>query len=204
MIEFAPFAILRPWWIAAIPALALALHFAAKRAVGIAAWERAIDPLLMGALQRMGAVLPGSSRRHWPAMALAGLIALALSGPAVRTGDLTAFRNLDGLVMVVDLSKSMTEGGSLATALSATRLVVQSAGARPVALVVFGEDAYEASGFTIDARALGTTIAVLDGETVPGAGSRPVGCWCRKSVIMRRRNGRSNWPSWSVGKPRLQ
>lgn len=98
---------------------------------------------------------------------------LALSGPATKTAELSAFRNLDGLVLAVDLSRSVTNSGNLPAALSAVRLAAQSAGSRPVALVVYGEDAYEASGFTIDMHALGTTIAVLDAETVPGAGSRP-------------------------------
>ena len=173
MIELGPLAILRPWWLLAIPLILVGAHLMSKRVAGLAAWERAIDPLLMTALRHMGAALPGSSKARWMAATLAALIALALSGPATLTGDLKAFRNLDGLVIAADLSRSVTESGNLPHALSAARLVAASAGSRPIALVVYGQDAYEASGFTIDARALGTTIALLDGETVPGAGSNP-------------------------------
>jgi Ca-activated chloride channel homolog len=173
VIEFGPFAILRPWWLLALPAIALAAFLLSRRAIGLAAWEQAVDPLLMSALRQMGQVIPGGPQRQWPIAALAGAIALALSGPATKTAELSAFRNLDGLVLAVDLSRSVTGSGNLPTALSAARLAAEAAGSLPVALVVYGEDAYEASGFTIDKRALGTTIAVLDAETVPGAGSNP-------------------------------
>jgi Ca-activated chloride channel family protein len=173
MIELGPLALLRPWWLLALPAIALAYAFLATRPTGLAAWERAVDPHLMRALRRMGLAVPGAAQRPWLPATLAALIALALCGPATRGGDLTAFRNLDGLVIAADLSRSVSGSAAFPMALSAARLVAEGARARPVALIVYGQDAYEASGFTIDARALGTTIALLDGETVPGAGSNP-------------------------------
>ena len=173
MIELGPLAILRPWWLAALPAIAVVLYLLSRRLTGLSAWDRAIDPLLMQALRQMGATVPGSPGSRWIAAAIAAIIAIALAGPSTRTGDLTAFRNLDGLVIAIDLSRSVTEGRSLSTALTSARLVADNAGSRPVALIAYGQDAYEASGFTIDTRVLGTTIALLDSETVPGAGSRP-------------------------------
>ena len=73
----------------------------------------------------------------------------------------------------MDLSQSVTVSGRLDETLAAARQLLGQAGTRPVALIVYGGDAYMASAFTSDHRALGTTIAVLDGETLPELGSRP-------------------------------
>jgi Ca-activated chloride channel family protein len=173
MIEVFGIELLRPLWLLVLPAVAAIGYFSTSRGTALAGWDLAIDPALLAALHRLGRVVPGSGRRNWFPAATAALIALALVGPAKEARQGTTFRNLDGLVIVVDLSRSVTEGKHLAETLAAMRLVTQQAGTRPVALVVYGGDAYLASAFTTDLRALGTTIAVLDGETVPDTGSRP-------------------------------
>jgi Ca-activated chloride channel family protein len=173
MIEAGQFALLRPWWLLAIPATTLLAWFMARRWVALGGWDRIIEAPLRPVLEKLGHIARGQSTRQWTGAALASAIALALSGPALYTTDRSAFRNLDGLVIAVDLSRSMTDGGNLPRALTASRMLLAGAGARPAALIVYGEDAYVASAFTIDPRSLGNTIAVLDNETVPGAGSRP-------------------------------
>lgn len=174
MIEIAGFAFLRLSWILVLPLVAVLGFAFARRASALSGWDRAADPALLAALQRLGRVVPGSGGKIWlPPAAAAVVISLALVGPAREARDGESFRNLDGLVIAIDLSRSIAEGGGLAPALTAARLVADRAGSRPVALVVYGGDAYLASTFTTDAVALGTTIAVLDGATVPDAGSRP-------------------------------
>ena len=173
MIEIGGLALLRPVWILGVPAALLAGWLIARRVAALAGWDRAIDPALVHALHRIHRVVPGSGRVSVLPTIAAVLIAVALTGPAIRRADGTAFRNLDGVVLVIDLSRSVATGGRFTEALTAARLVADRAGSRPVALVVFAGDAYLASTFTTDADALGTTIAVLDGETVPDPGSRP-------------------------------
>ena len=174
MIEIGDFVLLRWVWFAAVPLVILLSFSFARQTSALAGWDRAADPALLAALHRLGRVVPGSGGKRWlmPA-ATAVLISLALVGPAREARDGQSLRNLDGLVIVIDLSRSLAEGGHLSEALTAARLVADRARARPVALVVYGGDAYLASTFTTDAAALGTTIAVLDGETVPDLGSRP-------------------------------
>lgn len=166
-------ALLRPWWLLAAPAALLLGLAASRRVAGLAAWEKAVDPGLMRALERLGWVVPGGGRGVWLVPLLAVILALALSGPARESRDGAAFRNLDGLVLVVDLSRSMAEGGRLDEALTAARVVARRAGSRPAALVVYAGDAYLASAFTTDRDALGALVAALDGQTVPDEGSRP-------------------------------
>lgn len=173
MIEVFDLMILRPQWLLALPLIAGLSYFLMPRMTALAGWQRAVDPDLMQALEHLGRVVPGSGRRNWFPAATALMIAIALIGPAKQVSEGGSFRNLDAVILVMDLSRSMAEGGHLETSLTAARLAVEQAGTRPVALIVYGGDAYLASAFTSDHRALGTTIAVLDGETVPDIGSRP-------------------------------
>nr|WP_245396557.1 VWA domain-containing protein [Jiella sonneratiae] len=156
----------------AIPALAILAFLALRRARGLGAWESAIDPVLMQALERFGRVVPGRGRRLLIPVAVAALVALALTGPAHRIADPETFRNLDGIVVAVDLSRSIVESDGLADAQAATQLVLQRAGGRPVAMIVYAGEAYVASAFTEDAAALSPLVAVLDGTVVPNPGSR--------------------------------
>ena len=101
------------------------------------------------------------------------LAALALSGPASERGAVSTFRNLDGLVLAFDVSRSLASGGNLAAARIAAARAAAAAAPRPVALVAYAGDVYLASSFTTDPAALDATLAALDGDTVPDAGSRP-------------------------------
>ncbi|MFT3971970.1 MAG: VWA domain-containing protein [Amaricoccus sp.] len=171
MITWGELALLRPWWLLALPVIALTARLADRRARAPAGWAAAMDPVLLQAMGRLGRVLPGTRRSGRLPAALLATLSLALAGPALRDRSAPTFRNLDGLVVVLDLSRSMSAGGALDEAESAARLVVQAAGARPAGLVVYAGDAYLASPLTTDGAALGPLIAALDGETVPDPGS---------------------------------
>lgn len=167
------FDLLRPAWLLAIPVLALVAVLFARRGHSLGGWDQAVDTPLMAALDRLGKVSHGAKQTRWLAPLIAGLIALALTGPAKERADGVAFRNLDGVVIAFDLSSSMIEGGRFTDAQTTVRLIAQSVGSRQVALVVYGGDAYRASAFTTDRAALGQIIAFLDAETMPDGGSRP-------------------------------
>lgn len=167
------FDLLRPAWGLAVPLVALLGVVFARRGQALGAWNMAVDAPLMAALERLGKVSHGTRRTWWLAPMIAACIALALTGPAKNRNDGVAFRNLDGVVIAVDLSPSMIQGGRFQDAMTAARLIAQSVGSRQVALVVYGGDAYRASAFTTDASALGQTIAFLDDETLPDDGSHP-------------------------------
>lgn len=165
--------LLRPEWALAIPLVAVLAFFCARRTAALGAWDRAVDGPLMAAMDRLGKVSHGAKHTLWLPPLIAALVALALIGPAKERRDGTAFRNLDGVVIAVDLSRSMVEGARFADAMTVARLVASSVGSRQVALVVYGGDSYLASAFTTDAEALGQTIAFLDEKTMPDPGSRP-------------------------------
>jgi len=167
------FALLRPWWLAVLPLVGLLALRAAWRAAPLGDWARAVDPALMAALRRRGAVLGGRRQANLAAALAAGLTALALTGPAVERADATTFRNLDALVLVIDLSRSVGEGGDLKAVRQTAQGLAEAAGTRPVAVVVYAGDAYLAAPPTTDRDSLGTTLFALDADTVPDRGSHP-------------------------------
>jgi len=167
------FTLLRPLWLLAIPLVAVLALRAAWRSAPLGDWTRAVDPALMDWLARRGAVLGGRRQANLVAALGAGLIALALTGPAVERPEAATFRNLDATVVVLDLSRSLTEGGRFKEARQAAEAVAQAAGTRAVALVVFAGDAYLAASPTTDRESLGTTLFALDADTVPDRGSHP-------------------------------
>lgn len=164
--------LLRPWWLAVVPIVAVLAYFSAHASAGIGDWRRVIDRELLSALAARGAIIPGISRGRFAASFLASLIACALAGPAVERAESATYRNLDAIVIAIDLSRSVVVGGRLAEARVAARTVAEAAGPRQVALVVYAGDAYLANAFTTDQDALGATIGALDGQTVPDPGTR--------------------------------
>ncbi|MEN3791901.1 vWA domain-containing protein [Fulvimarina sp. MAC3] len=172
MLELGPFFLLRPWWLLCFAALAALAVIALRRARGLGAWESAVDPALLAAMERFGRIVPGKARRILPPIGTAATLILALSGPATRIANPETFRNLDGVVLAVDLSRSIVEGGSLDDAQVAAQSVLQNSAGRPVALLVYAGEAYVASAFTTDALALSPLIAVLGKDIVPNPGSR--------------------------------
>lgn len=162
---------MRPWALAFIP-VALILGALIVRTVrDLGDWERAMDPHLLAAMQGLGRISGGAPRRAWlPAFVLAAL-GVALAGPGIERRDIAGYRNLDAVVLVVDLSPSVTQDPRLFEALTAARLVVQSAGTRQIGLIVFAAEAYEAASLTTDPNAMDGILALIDGETMPVDGS---------------------------------
>lgn len=162
---------LRPPWLAAVPLVAAVTYLTIRKFGALGDWRQVIEPKLLDALIARNAVVAGKGRRRFAAAVVAGLAALALAGPAVQRGGIGAFRNLDAMVLVIDLSHSTAAAGTIAEARAAAALIVQAASSRQIALIVYGGDAYLATPFTTDIDWLQTTIFDLDGQTVPDPGT---------------------------------
>lgn len=167
-------ALLRPLWLLALPAFAGFALLLWRRQRGAGDWSRVIDPALLAALAALGRIERAGPGAAWlAALAAAALTALALTGPSVERRDAAAFRNLDGVVFVLDASPSATGGVGWQALLTMGRSGIAALGARPGALVVFAGDAYVASDMTADTRQIGLTLSLVDAGTVPDPGSRP-------------------------------
>ena len=173
MIEVFGLALLRPWWILGLPVAALAMLAAVRRAGGVGDWRRAVDPHLLEALTRRGAVVAGKGGGAAFAAAGSALIALALLGPAVERSQTTSFRNLDTIIIALDLSRSVADSPQFRDAKIAALEAAEAGGSRQVAVIAFAGDAYLVSPPTADRKGLETTLFSLDGGAVPDLGSAP-------------------------------
>lgn len=165
--------LLRPGWLAALPAVAILAFLVWRRREG-GAWHRLIDPALLAALDRLGALNRGGlDRAPFAACAAAALLVLALAGPAVPREEATHLERQDPIVLLLDLSPSVVAGPGLADLQAAAARVLALANGRPVGIMVYAADAYVASAPTNDAASLQGLIAVLGSDTMPVGGSRP-------------------------------
>lgn len=166
--------LLRPLWLLLLPLLAVFGWWLWTRRAGVGDWARVADPALLAAMAALGRVEHGGRRVPLGAPLLAAvLIVLALSGPALERRDAVSFRNLDGVVLVVDASRSVTEDARWPQLLTMGRFAVAGLGSRPGGLIVYAGDAYVAEDITVDHRQLGQTLSLIAPETVPDPGSRP-------------------------------
>ncbi len=166
--------LLRPWWLLGLPVLIAVGWWMYTRRGGLGDWQKATDPALMRAMMALDRVDNSASRAPLLAMLSAVCVTLlALSGPAVERREALSFRNLDGVLFVVDTSASVTENARWPQMLTMGRFGIAALGTRPGGLIVFGGDAYVATDMTLDHVQLGQTLSLLDAQTVPDPGSRP-------------------------------
>ena len=170
------FVLVRPWWLAAIPA-GLALVWWLRRRHGHgASWEAIVDPALLPHLVA-GA---GTPRREWPwaVMAFAVIVAgLALAGPAFERLEQPVFRSLAARVIVLDVSRSMDARDLVPSRMVRARhkvsdLLRRSRDGR-TGLVVFAGDAFVVAPLTRDADTLVHLLSAIDTGVIPVQGSRP-------------------------------
>lgn len=167
-------ALLRPLWLLALPALAAVVLALYRRRARLGDWEQVIDAQMLAALRVLGRVeQTGTAARGMLAIAAAGIVALSLSGPAFERRDAAAYRNLDGVVFVLDASLSATESADWPELQAMGRFGVAALQTRPAALIVYAGDAYVATDMTADTRQLGLTMSLIGADTVPDPGSRP-------------------------------
>ncbi len=166
--------LLRPFWLLALPLLAAIGWWLHTRRGGLGDWQRAADPALLRAMAALGRVDTRASRAPLVAvLAALAITVVALAGPAVERREALSFRNLDGVLFLIDGSASVTEDPRWTQMQTMGRFGLASLGTRPGGLIVFGGDAYVASDMTLDHVQLGQTFSLIDAETVPDPGSRP-------------------------------
>jgi Ca-activated chloride channel family protein len=174
MIAFGHFALLRPWWLLALPAIGLLFALSRPRAGALGSWDKAADAHLLAAMVARGAAAPGAGRLRAPAV-LATLVlgTIALAGPAWLRTDQSRLRNLDATILVVDASQDLGGNSGIREAASAAHEILQHLAARQAGLIVYAGDAYIASALTDFPGAIDTDLFALDESTVPDPGTRP-------------------------------
>lgn len=167
------FVLLRPWWLLVPPALLLLAFWSRRRGAPAGGWERVMPPATLAAMRRLGHLGAGDPRAGVAALLAAGLVGIALAGPAVRRSDAPLLVESGAILIALDLSPSVAEGPALADAKAAAASVLAAGGGRPVGLLLYAGEAYEVAAPTADPAVLQSDVAVLGPGTMPGEGSRP-------------------------------
>lgn len=172
MIAWGHVALLRPWWLLALPVVAFVFLLSKPRGGGLGGWEKAADSHLLAAMVARGAARGGMLRT--PAVLITLVLGiLALAGPAIQRTAKDRLRNLDATVVVMDVSQEMTGGGGIREAASAAHDILDHVSARQAGLIVYAGDAYVASALTDFTGAIDADLFSLDDQTVPDFGVRP-------------------------------
>jgi Ca-activated chloride channel family protein len=166
--------ILRPFWLIALPIVIGLMVWRLRRAGHSGDWQTTIEPHLLAAMTALGRVETGRHRLTSSApFIVTGAVVLALMGPALERRDAQTFRNLDGVVFVIDVSGSVVRDESWPKLVNLARAGLSVLGSKPAALIVYGGDTYLASPLTTDHVQLGQTVSLLDEDTMPDRGNRP-------------------------------
>jgi Ca-activated chloride channel family protein len=174
-VNLSEFIFLRPWWLI-VPPFLLVLGFIWRQRGNEGDWVRAIDPHLLRALDRRGAFkVRGTGHRRFPLwLMVAVILAIALAGPAIRRQASDSFRNVDGVIIALDTSKSMIDSGAATDGqIAATQLIDNSAASQQVGLILFAGDAYLGSPFSADRQVLHPLLAGDLSGVVAEQGSNP-------------------------------
>lgn len=172
MIALGHVALLRPWWLAGLPLVALLFALSKPRGGALASWENAADAHLLAAMVARGAATGGRVRA--PAiLATLCLGFVALAGPAIQRTSQDRLRNLDATLIAIDVGSDMSGPGAIREAASTAHDLLQHIGARQAGLIVYGGDAYVASALTDFTGGIDADLFALDDQTVPDPGVRP-------------------------------
>jgi len=165
--------LLRPWWMAALPVLVLLALWIWRRGPDAGGWQQVMPARMLAAMRALGHLQGQTGSFGVASFTAAGLIALALAGPALPRSDAPVLAGNGAVLIAIDMSPSVAESPALADAQAAAAQVLAAANGRPVGLILFAGEAYDVAAPTADPATLETQIAVLGPETMPDKGSRP-------------------------------
>ncbi|MCP4488555.1 MAG: VWA domain-containing protein [Gammaproteobacteria bacterium] len=168
------FHFLRPLWLLAFIPLLLVLWYGFNYRATSRSWQAVVDAELLPHL------LSGNSQGRksglWLALSLAVTLAiLALAGPAWERLPQPIFRQQSGLVIVLDLSRSMDAGDIKPSRLVRARhkiadiLTLRKEG--QTALVTYAADAFVVTPLTEDAATINALLPSLSTQIMPVQGS---------------------------------
>lgn len=167
--------LLRPWWLTALPLLALAALYVWRRGTGAGGWEKVMPPRMAAGMMALGHLRTGTRWQRLAPMAGAAALVAGLAGPALPRADVPVFAQSDAVVIAIDMSPSVAAGPALADAQAAAAGLLTQLAGRPVGLILYAGEDYAVAAPTSDPATLESQIAVLDGEIIPDEGSHPAG-----------------------------
>lgn len=177
--------LLRPWWLLALPLLAILALWRWQQGPAGGGWERVMPPVMVEAMRALGHLGGGARRQGVALLASAFLLSLGLCGPAVPRADAPVLAGSGAVVIALDMSPSVTEGPALADAQAAAAALLTAVSGRPVGMLLYSGEAYEVAAPTSDPATLESQIAVLARDTMPSGGSRPASALALARQMLR-------------------
>ena len=170
----AQFHLLRPWALLGLLPAALLLWLLWRRKAAASQWRQYIDPGLLPHLLD-GAGERGSRRLLVGLGAIWLLAILALSGPTWEQRPSPVQRQVDALVLVLDLSPSMVVEDVAPSRMVRARLkvaeILQRRQEGETGLIVYGGDAHVVTPLTSDTETIATLLPSLSPGVMPLPGS---------------------------------
>ncbi len=166
----------RPWWFAALAPLAALLWLLARGRFSGKSWEAVCDAHLL-TFMLLGRAINVGRRSFLYLTGLAGVLAIAaLAGPAWERLPQPVLRDDSALVVVLDLSLSMSAVDVKPNRLARARFKVSDLLDRrshgQTGLVVYARDAFTVVPITDDTAAIELYLQSLDTSLMPRQGSR--------------------------------
>jgi len=168
------FHLLRPdalWLLLLVIPSALLLQRASQRA---GTWQKVIDPDLL----KYVLVGQSTTRRrhgHWLIALALALAVFAIAGPSVKKVEVPVFQRADALVIVLDLSASMTAADTQPSRVRRARQkildVLAERNEGVTGMVVYAGDAHVVAPLTDDRRTIENLLPALDPSIMPLPGS---------------------------------
>lgn len=166
------FVLLRPWWLAALPLLAVLAFWLWRHGPMAGGWGRVMTPAMLAAMRTLGHLRCDGAGASLMPVAAAALVGLGLAGPAIPRADAPQLAGAGAVLVAVGLSPGVA-GATLADAQAAAAGIMAAAAGRPVGLILYSDEAYEVAAPTGDPAVLESLIAVLGPDTMPSSGARP-------------------------------
>lgn len=139
-------------------------------------WFRAIDAELLPHLLR-GGVTKQTRRNHWLVPVGLLIAVLGIAGPSFEKIDVPVFQRADALVIVLDLSASMSAADIQPSRIQRARQKIMDILERRTegvtGLVVYAGDAHVVAPLTDDRRTIENLLPALDPAIMPLPGSNP-------------------------------
>ncbi len=184
------FHFLRPWWLLTIP-LWMLLSYAVweKRRQG-SGWAKMCDPALLTYLVG-DTPASGKSGFRMTAIMLSGILTIAaLAGPVWRQWPQPVFRARSGMIIVLDLSRSMLAGdikpSRMVRARQKVRDILNARTEGQTGLIVFAGSAFNVVPLTTDNRAISLLLPSLAPDMMPVQGSNASLALKRAGNMFRR------------------
>lgn len=182
------FHFLRPFWLLALIPWML-LWMMIRRRLGSGSWTEVCDrELLPYILQEQDAVT--SHRSLWLAAA-AGLMAIiALAGPVWERLPTPVFRNVSGLVIALDLSRSMDAEDVRPSRVIRARYKIADLLRRRLdgqtALLVYAGAVFTVTPLTDDVETINSQLSALSTSIMPSQGSRSDLALAKAAALLRQ------------------